>query len=267
LPRAGGFVLYYVHDYTENQGNTQKLSYQFAIQSVKMIKVKHIVHHISRYDAHYSEEGIPIELSERQKKILAIVEAEQPITSSDIALRLGLNRSTLRGDLGILSLSGNLIAKPKVGYCINGTQPQEAFGRQVREMLVGEVKSLPVVVDEKDSVYDALVALFLDDASTVFVRSDGFLAGLASRKDFLKAAIGGQDLQKIPIGVIMTRMPNIVVTHPQESVLEAARRIVHHQVDSLPVVETHERNGEPAYKIVGVISKTNLARLFVELSK
>lgn len=208
-----------------------------------------------------------IELTERQKEILSIVLSEQPITSNGIAARLGLSRSALRSDLSILSLAGNLIAKPKVGYCINESPPQEAFGRQVREILVGEVKSLPVVVDEKDSVYDALVALFLDDASTVFVSSDGYLAGLASRKDFLKAAIGGQDLQRVPIGIIMTRMPNIVVTFPQESVLEAARRIVHHQVDCLPVVETHDRKGEPAYRIVGTFSKTNLARLFTELGK
>lgn len=208
-----------------------------------------------------------IELTDRQKQIISIVEAHQPIASTDIAGRLGLSRAALRADLSVLSLSGNLIAKPKVGYCINDEPPQEAFGRQVREMRVGDVKSMPVVVDEKDSVYDALVALFLDDASTVFVLSEGYLAGLASRKDFLKAAIGGRDLQKIPVGVIMTRMPNIVVAYPQESVLEAARRIVIHQIDCLPVVETQERKGEPAYRIVGSISKTNLTRLFVELGK
>ncbi len=208
-----------------------------------------------------------IELTDRQKHIVSIVQERQPIASNEIAGSLGLSRAALRADLSVLCLSGNLIAKPKVGYCINTSPPQEAFERQVREMLVGDVKSLPVVVDEKDSVYDALVALFLDDASTVFVLSEGYLAGLASRKDFLKAAIGGRDLQKIPIGVIMTRMPNIVVAYPQESVLEAAKRIVMHQIDSLPVVETHERKGLPAYRIIGSLSKTNLARLFVELGK
>lgn len=180
---------------------------------------------------------------------------------------LGLSRAALRADLSVLCMSGKLIAKPKVGYCINEAPPQEAFSRQMKEILVGDIKSLPVVVDEKDSVYDALVALFLDDAGAVFVVSEGFLAGLVSRKDFLKAAIGGRDLQKIPIGVIMTRMPNIIVAFPQESVLEAARRIVMHQVDSLPVVETQDKNGVAAYRIVGSISKTNLARLFVEMAK
>lgn len=208
-----------------------------------------------------------IELTDRQKQIISIVKEHQPIASKEIAGVLGLSRAALRADLSVLSLSGNLIAKPKVGYCINEFPPKEAFGRHVRELLVGDVKSLPVVVNEKDSVYDALVALFLDDASTVFVLSEGYLAGLASRKDFLKAAIGGRDLQKIPIGVIMTRMPNIIVAYAQESVLEAARRIVMHQIDCLPVVETMERDGIPAYRIIGSISKTNLARLFVELGK
>lgn len=195
------------------------------------------------------------------------MEAHQPIASSDIAGFLGLSRAALRADLSVLCLSGNLIAKPKVGYCINDSPPQEAFARQVRALMVGDVKSLPVVADEKDSVYDALVALFLDDASTVFVLSEGYLAGLVSRKDFLKAAIGGRDLQKIPVGVIMTRMPNIIMAYPQESVLEAAERIVTHQIDCLPVVEKHDRNGVPVYRVTGMLSKTNLARLFVELGK
>lgn len=208
-----------------------------------------------------------MEFNTRQLQIIAIVKEKQPITSTDIANQLGLTRAALRADLSVLTLAGNLIAKPKVGYCYNDSPPQEGFGKRVRELLVGDVKSVPVVVDEKSSVYDALVALFLEDASTVFVHSEGFLTGLASRKDFLKAAIGGRDFQNIPIGVIMTRMPNIVLAFPQESILEAAKRIVNHQIDCLPVVETHEKEGCPVYKVVGSISKTSLARLFVELSK
>jgi len=210
---------------------------------------------------------ILIELKYRQKQILQIVQMHQPITSNGIAEWLGVSRAAIRADLSVLALSGKLIAKPKVGYFYNDSPPQEDYERSVREILVGDIKSLPVIVDEKTTVYDALVALFLDDASTVFVQSDGILSGLVSRKDFLKAAIGGHDFHKIPIGVIMTRAPHAVVAFPQESILEAAKKIVEHQIDCLPVVETQEKNGIPVYRVVGSISKTNIARLFVELGK
>ena len=61
-----------------------------------------------------------------------------------------------------------------------------------------------------------------------------------------------------PLGVIMTRMPNIIVIQPDQSVLEAARLIAQHQVDSLPVVTTN-------HEILGKISKTHIVNLLVDL--
>ena len=108
--------------------------------------------------------------------------------------------------------------------------------------------------------------MFLEDISTIFVTSNGFLTGVVSRKDFLKNAIGGLNIHKTPVAVIMTRMPNIVVTTLEESVLEAAVKLIDHEVDSLPVVEkVKKENGEKAYKIVGRITKTTITRLFVDL--
>lgn len=75
--------------------------------------------------------------------------------------------------------------------------------------------------------------------------------------------MGGMDLNKVPIGMIMTRMPNIVYVDLEDSVLNAAVKLIDHEIDSLPVVEEDEKN----YKVVGRITKTTITRLFVELGK
>ncbi len=45
------------------------------------------------------------------------------------------------------------------------------------------------------------------------------------------------NLHNTPVAVIMTRMPNIVLTTPDETLLEAAMKLIEHEIDSLPVVE------------------------------
>ena len=209
---------------------------------------------------------IQIQLSERQEKIIDIVKYNEPITSESIAKSLELTRGTLRPDLAILTMSGILDARPKVGYFYTGKTIFSFISEKVQEIKVSERKSVPIVVDEETSVYDAIVTMFLEDVSTIFVVSNGFFTGVVSRKDFLKNAIGGLNLHKTPVAVIMTRMPNIVVTTLEESVLDAATKIIDHEIDSLPIVEEVEKdNGDKAYKVVGRITKTTIARLFVEL--
>ncbi|WP_332903284.1 helix-turn-helix transcriptional regulator [Sporanaerobacter acetigenes] len=209
-----------------------------------------------------------IQLSERQEKIIDIVKENEPITGEAIAQRLKLTRSTLRPDLAILTMSGILDARPKVGYFYTGKTAFSFVSESIRKIKVSEVKSVPIVVDEESSIYDSIVTLFLEDVSSIFVTSNGFLTGVVSRKDFLKNAIGGLDLNKTPIGVIMTRMPNVVVTKPEETILDAAMKIIDHEVDSIPVVEEVEiKDGKSEYRIIGKISKTTITRLFVELGK
>jgi DeoR/GlpR family transcriptional regulator of sugar metabolism len=57
-----------------------------------------------------------IELNERQERILAIVKNEGPITGERIASLLNVTRAALRPDLAVLTMSGFLEAKPRVGY-------------------------------------------------------------------------------------------------------------------------------------------------------
>ncbi|MBU5675687.1 helix-turn-helix transcriptional regulator [Alkaliphilus sp. MSJ-5] len=210
---------------------------------------------------------ISIELSIRQKKIIKIVQENEPITSEQIAKSLSVTRATLRPDLAILTMVGILDARPKVGYFYSGKSSVNIFAQEVKNMKVRDIMSIPIIVTEESSVYDGVVTLFLEDVGTIFVVSKGSLTGIVSRKDFLKSAMGGVDMNKVPVGMIMTRSPNIATVSPEDNALEAAIKIMDHEVDSLPVVEKIKENGQDIVKVIGRISKSNITKLFVELCK
>ncbi len=210
---------------------------------------------------------ICIELSKRQKQIIEIVKENEPISSEKIAEKLGMIRATLRPDLSILTMSGILDARPKVGYFYSGKADMNIFQQEAEKYLVEDVMKMPVVVSEESSIYDAIVTLFLEDTGTIYVVSDHYLAGVVSRKDFLKSMMGGGDMNKMPIGMIMTRMPNIATATKGETIIDAANRIVTNEVDSLPVVEVEEIDGKEKLKIIGKVSKSTIAELFVNLCK
>jgi CBS domain-containing protein len=68
--------------------------------------------------------------------------------------------------------------------------------------------------------------------------------------------------------VIMTRMPNIITTTMDETVVEAVKKIVEQEIDSMPVVKCFiNEQGEEKLEVVGKISKTNIARLFLDLAE
>ncbi|ADI02386.1 MAG TPA: helix-turn-helix transcriptional regulator [Syntrophothermus lipocalidus] len=209
-----------------------------------------------------------IELTERQGKILDIVRKHQPITGERIAEILDVTRAALRPDLAVLTMSGYLEAKPRVGYTIKSEGAQGAIRKILCQYRVKDVKSMPVVVKDTSSIYDAIVTLFTEDAGTIYVTDrDGYLAGVVSRKDFLKTTLGHIDIYKVPVSVIMTRMPNIIVTTPDETVIEAVKKIVEHEIDSLPVVKKYiDENGDEKLEVVGRITKTNIARLLLDLA-
>jgi CBS domain-containing protein len=210
-----------------------------------------------------------IELTPRQAEIVKIVRENQPITSEQIAERLNLTRATLRPDLAILSMTGILDARPRVGYFFTGKSVMDFISERIHQVKVKDIKKMPVIIQENASVYEAIVTLFLEDTGTLFVISDsGFLSGVVSRKDLLKIAIGGSDIHKIPVGVVMTRMPNVVTTTLNDSAYEAAVKIAEREVDALPVVEHIEDDtDEIKLKVVGKITKTTITKLFVELGK
>ncbi|GKX65586.1 helix-turn-helix transcriptional regulator [Inconstantimicrobium mannanitabidum] len=209
-----------------------------------------------------------MKLTPRQQVIVNLVRDGQPITSEALAAKVGVTRAALRPDLAILTMLGILDARPKVGY-IYVEKPSESLVKQyISNIKVGEIMSKPVFISEEVTVYDAIVLIFLNDVGTMFVvDSDQCLIGAVSRKDFLKIAIGGTDIHKVPVGVIMTRMPNIIWAESEESAFSAAKKIITHEIDCIPVVERVASTMEKEQlRIVGKISKTNITKLFLKLA-
>lgn len=210
-----------------------------------------------------------MKFTKRQEAIIKIVKDEQPITSEAIAEKLGVTRAALRADLAILTMTGTLDARPKVGYVYLGKNIDGEILENLSKIKVGDIMSKPVTVNDDTTVYDAIVHLFLHDVGTLFVENNGNLVGAASRKDFLKIAIGGTDIHRVPVGVIMTRMPNIIYGYPEDSAYSLAKKIIEHEIDSIPIVEKsyESDNRKVNLKIVGKISKTNITKLFVNLGE
>lgn len=127
--------------------------------------------------------------------------------------------------------------------------------------------SKPTVVSEDATVYESILNLFLNDAGTLFVTNNDNLVGAVSRKDFIKMVMGTIDIHRVPVGIIMTRMPNIVYVYEEDSILDAAKKIIERQVDSLPVVQKTVEENKEVLKIVGKVSKTTITQLFVKMGE
>ncbi|MDP4126981.1 MAG: helix-turn-helix transcriptional regulator [Bacillota bacterium] len=210
-----------------------------------------------------------MEWTDRQQRIVEIVKTAGPITGEKIAAKLNLTRATLRPDLTVLTMSGVLEARPRVGYSYREDLGPSPIMERMLQLRVCAFKSMPVNVLESASIYEASVTMFTQNVgSLTVVGTDRVLLGMLSRKDIMKASLGKTDLQQVPVGVIMTRMPNIYMTTPDEPVFSAAKKLVQHQVDSLPVVEGYiDENGEERYEVVGRFTKTNVTKLFVDIAE
>jgi DeoR family transcriptional regulator, catabolite repression regulator len=207
---------------------------------------------------------LTIELSKRQEQILEIVKGNGPITGEHIADRLHLTRATLRPDLAILTMAGFLDARPRVGYFYTGKTGVQLLTDNLQKLIVKDYQSIPVVVNENVSVYDAIVTMFLEDVGTLFVvDSDSMLVGVLSRKDLLRASIGNQELTTLPVNIIMTRMPNITISHREDLLIDVAKKLIDKQIDAVPVVKDVD-NG---YEVIGRITKTNITRALVTLTE
>ncbi|MDF2903983.1 MAG: negative regulator of gluconeosis [Bacillus sp. (in: firmicutes)] len=204
-----------------------------------------------------------IELNKRQDLILQIVKENGPITGEHIADQLGLTRATLRPDLAILTMAGFLDARPRVGYFYTGKSGAQLLTENLKKIYVKDYQSIPVVVHENISVYDAIVTMFLEDVGTLFVvDQESILVGVLSRKDLLRASLGKQELAALPVNIIMTRMPNITMCQREELLIDIAIKLIEKQIDALPVVKETEKG----FEVIGRITKTNITKAFVALA-
>lgn len=195
---------------------------------------------------------------------MQIVKEKGPITGEQIAEQLSLTRATLRPDLAILTMAGYLDARPRVGYFYTGKSGTQLLTENLKKIYVKDYQSIPVVVPENVSVYDAIVTMFLEDVGTLFVvDKSSLLVGVLSRKDLLRASIGKQELTTLPVNIIMTRMPNITMCQKDDLLIDVAIKLIEKQIDAMPVVKETEKG----FEVIGRVTKTNITEAFVSLAK
>ncbi|MGO4495171.1 helix-turn-helix transcriptional regulator [Paenibacillus sp. 2RAB27] len=199
-------------------------------------------------------------------EIIEIVKKHAPITGESLAELIGIARPTIRSDLSLLVMLGYLDAKPKVGYFLGMTlEREEVAFKKLDDIKVKDVMGLPIVLMEKATVNDAVVTLFLENVGTLMVVSDKqALVGIVSRKDLLKVTLGNAGAPTMPISLVMTRHPNIVTINLNDHVLDAARKMIFHQIDSLPVMRTDVVHDHE--EIIGRITKTTITKLLLDLA-
>ncbi len=199
-----------------------------------------------------------MKFSPRQEQIIQIVKENEPISGDDIAKKIGFTKSTLRSDFAILTMTGILDARPKVGYIYSGLTTTSLIQDSLSEYKVSDVMLPPALIYQDKTIEEAVTQLFMYDIGTLFVVNESDqLIGIVSRKDLLRSLIGNMHSQAVALS--MTRMPNIVVTKPDHSILKAASLLSKHQVDTLPVIDKNE-------DIVGKLDLATINDLIVDIS-
>lgn len=195
---------------------------------------------------------------------MALVRKSAPVTGEQIAEQLGLSRPTIRSDLAVLIMLGLLDAKPKVGYFPGAAaQPQGEVRRMLLDLKVKDIQSRPVNIREASTVQDAVVAMFLENTGSIFVTDEqNWLQGIVSRKDLLKVILGNPGSAAMPVSLVMTRKANLVTVGPEEPALDAARMMIRHEVESLPVVVEVPDKSE--IEVIGRVSNSTMTRILVD---
>ena len=210
--------------------------------------------------------GYRVKLSKRQEQIAQIVREEGPVTGSAIAEHLEVTRSALRSDLSVLTMLGVLDARPNVGYYYVGLSKETQTAERLKSFLVSDVLSQAVVVNGDTSLYDTIVTLFTEDVGTILVCDGSYLVGVVSRKDLLRASMGQTDSHTMPISMIMPPVSKVIAVEPTDTLVEAAQKMIDYEVDCLPVVVREDVGNKKRLKVVGRVSKTTVAKVFLECS-
>ncbi|MFK4565523.1 helix-turn-helix transcriptional regulator [Enterococcus sp. UD-01] len=200
-----------------------------------------------------------MKLTSRQLEIIKIVKENEPISGDSIAKTLGLSRATLRSDLAILTMTGLLDARPKVGYFYTGQSIEPLLYEKLYKKTVQDIMLPPILIHQSTTVYDAVTNLFMYDVGSLYVKDDqDELIGVLSRKDLLRAAISNPNTERTPVAMIMSRMPNIITITKERTILEAGGLLLQHSIDTLPVVEADQPK-----KVIGKVTKTRMMAYFI----
>ncbi|EGQ79537.1 helix-turn-helix transcriptional regulator [Fusobacterium animalis] len=192
-----------------------------------------------------------MDLTERQKKILIMLKEKSLLSGDEIAQNLNITKSALRTDFSILTTLKLVTSKQNKGYSYND---------KCTTIKVRDCMSPQNSIDIRTSVYDAIIHLFNYDLGTLVVVENEKLVGIISRKDLLKATLNKKNIEKTPVSMIMTRMPNIVHCFEDDNIIEAIEKLIKHEIDSLPVL----RKEKGKLSLVGRFTKTNVTKLFYQ---
>ena len=91
---------------------------------------------------------------------------------------MNTTRASLRSDLTLLTQLGFLEARPRVGYYYNQSRQGYDIYMKMIQMSVADYQSMPVVVNDKASAYDALVSLFINNIGTLFIVNENKSKGI-----------------------------------------------------------------------------------------
>ena len=192
-----------------------------------------------------------MDLTERQKKILIMLKEKSLLSGDEIAQNLNITKSALRTDFSILTTLKLITSKQNKGY---------SYNNKCTIIKVRDCMSPQNLIDIRTSVYDAIIHLFNYDLGTLVVVENEKLVGIISRKDLLKATLNKKNIEKTPVSMIMTRMPNIVHCFEDDNIIEAIEKLIKHEIDSLPVL----RKEKGKLSLVGRFTKTNVTKLFYQ---
>ena len=192
-----------------------------------------------------------MDLTERQKKILIMLKEKSLLSGDEIAQNLNITKSALRTDFSILTTLKLITSKQNKGYSYND---------KCTTIKVRDCMSPQNSIDIRTSVYDAIIHLFNYDLGTLVVVENEKLVGIISRKDLLKATLNKKNIEKTPVSMIMTRMPNIIHCFEDDNIIEAIEKLIKHEIDSLPVL----RKEKGKLSLVGRFTKTNVTKLFYQ---
>ena len=79
--------------------------------------------------------------------------------------------------------------------------------------------------------------------------------------------MGQTDAHTMPISMIMTPVSKVIAVEADDSLVEAAQKMIDYEVDCLPVVLREEDDdSKKRFTVVGRVSKTTITKIFLECS-
>lgn len=134
--------------------------------------------------------------------------------------------------------------------------------KRLRAQVQDYMTATPIVVEPSLSLVEAYDLMFEHEIRRLPVVEDGVITGIVTLSDLLQAMPGRVDeldmetkleLTARTVGDIMTYDP--VTIGPDESIREAAERLLEYQISGLPVVQDEH--------VVGIITESDIFRLIV----